>query len=100
MYQYKGETIEVSSPMQYGCGVEAGGTQLITQLNLHLGKNPDHVAVCLDVENAYNELMRNKILQFIWNWIRNGSNSNLRELMMYFFQNLCYKVIHWSWIWN
>jgi len=49
MYQYKGETIEVSSPMQYGCGVEAGGRQLITQLNLRLGKNPDHVSVCLDV---------------------------------------------------
>ena len=63
---FKDQIIQRTSPTQYGCSVEGGGTQLTTQIQLHLQHSPDHVLVSIDIKNAYNEIKRKRILDQLW----------------------------------
>ena len=58
--------VEVTRPTQFGSGEKAGSTQLIFAAKLMLEENPTFVIGSVDVENAFNELECQAVLQKLW----------------------------------
>ena len=80
--EFSKQIISNTAPTQFGCGAKAGGTQMIMASQLHLEAHPDHVVVSLDMENAYNEIIRARILQALWD------KPDLRPLFMFFYKEM------------
>lgn len=51
------------SPVQFAVGVKAGNDLVVNSLRGLLEAHPDHVAVALDVANAYSSVSREQVLQ-------------------------------------
>ena len=57
---------DLMKPCQYAVGERSGITQMLFGLQGTLHTNPDHVVISTDVENNFNEVMRQTILQEVW----------------------------------
>ena len=55
---------------------------MVMASQLHLEAHPDHVVVSLDMENAYNEIVRARVLEALW------SKPDLRPLFMFFYKEM------------
>ena len=77
MRPFKQSIIAATAPTQFGGGLRSGGTILIFALMLLLESNPEFVLIGLDIENAFNEVTRKEILDFIF------SRQSLQPLWYY-----------------
>ena len=74
---FKMKMVEVTRPTQFGSGEKAGGTQLIFAAKLMMEANPTFVIGSIDVENSFNEVQRQAVLQTLW------KEERLRDLWYY-----------------
>ena len=66
LHPFKPVIIDSTAPTQFGWGLRASGTILIFALMLLLDTNPKFVLIRLDIENAFNEVTRKEILDYIY----------------------------------
>ena len=74
----------VCDPCQFGVGTKGGGAQLTMALRLLIEANLDWVCISLDIKNAFNEIMRQEVLDAIWD------DLELRPLWYYNFATRSY----------
>ena len=55
----------ICDPCQFGVGTKGGGAQITMALRLLMEANPDWVLIALDIKNAFNEIMRQEVLDAI-----------------------------------
>jgi len=80
-----GRIQSICDPCQFGVGTKGGGAQITMALRLLIEANPDWVLIALDIKNAFNEIMRQEVLDAIWD------DCVLRPLWYY---NLRNKIVH------